>query len=174
MLPKTELKKIAQLGLKKFRDQTGLFIVEGQKSVVDFLDQGWHCEGLYSTQKFDGLQTNMITEKEMQRITQFKAASPILGIFQKRLSSAIPNQESALLLDGISDPGNLGTIIRQASWFGVSHVICSTQSVDAYNPKVVQASMGGLARVTVHYTNLESFLSRVTLPIYGLALSRLP
>jgi len=174
MLPKTELKKIAQLGLKKFRDQTGLFIVEGQKSVVDFLDQGWHCEGLYSTQKFDGLQTNMISEKEMQRITQFKAASPILGIFQKRLSSAIPTQESALLLDGISDPGNLGTIIRQASWFGVSHVICSTQSVDAYNPKVVQASMGGLARVTVHYTNLESFLFRATLPIYGLALTGLP
>lgn len=174
MLPKSQLKKIAQLGQKKFRDQSGLFVVEGQKSVLDFLDQGWGCEGLYSTRIFDGLTTVGVSVKEMQRMTQFKTASPLLGVFKKRLSTAIPSQESALLLDGISDPGNLGTIIRQASWFGISIIICSPQTVDAYNPKVVQASMGGLARVAVYYTHLESFLLQSTLPVYGMELAGMP
>ena len=170
MLPKDKLKKIAQLGQKKFREQTGLFVVEGQKSVLDFLDQGWVSEGLYSTKEIKGLVTQQVSEKEMQRMTQFKTASPLLGVFRQKHTGELPITETALILDGLNDPGNLGTILRQASWFGISHVVCSPNTVDAYNPKVVQASMGGLARVGVHYTDLESFLNQSSLTVYGFEL----
>ena len=170
MLPKTLLKQIAQLGQKKFRDQSHCFVVEGQKSVRDFYDQGWEWEGLYSTSPQKELPSTQISPAEMGRITQFKTPSPVLGVFKKRDEPLLPKRESILVLDQIRDPGNLGTIIRQANWFGFQHVLCSKDSVDCYNPKVVQASMGGLARVTCHYRDLISFLSQTQLTVYGAGL----
>lgn len=170
MLPKTLLKQIAQLGQKKFRDQSHCFVVEGQKSVRDFYDQRWEWEGLYATTPQEDLPFTQISLAEMGRITQFKTPSPVLGVFKKQKELLLPENESVLVLDQIRDPGNLGTIIRQASWFGFQHVLCSKDSVDCYNPKVVQASMGGLARVACHYGDLISFLSQTQLAVYGAGL----
>ena len=171
MLPKSRLKQIAQLSQKKFRDQTGCFVVEGHKSVHDFFEQGWEWTELLSTEPQDSLPTTVVSTAEMIRMTQFKTASPMLGVFKKRKPIALPTNESVLVLDQISDPGNLGTILRQASWFGIQHVLCSEQSVDCYNSKVVQASMGGMARVYCHYGNLVAFLSGTQLPVFGAGLS---
>ena len=170
MLPKSQLKQIAQLGQKKFRDQTGLFVVEGIKSVQDFLDQGWGHEGLFATTAYERHPATIVSPDDMRRMTQFKTASPILGVFKKPKASAPPLDRTVLVLDGIRDPGNLGTIIRQASWFGIAHVVCSPDSTDCYNPKVIQASMGAMARVQLHYAPIDSFLKQFSYPVIGLDL----
>lgn len=174
MLPKSLLKQIAQLGQKKFRDQRGLFIVEGRKSVLDFVNQGWKYEGIYTTDSNVTILTDRVSEKEMERMSQMKTPSPMLGVFRKAAPVSIPEKQTIIVLDGIRDPGNLGTIIRQASWFGLQHIVCSKETVDAYNPKVVQASMGGLARVAVHYLDLVSFLTKAACPVYGMSLDGTP
>ena len=170
MLPKSRLKQIAQLGQKKFRDQTDSFLVEGVKSVTDFYLNGWENEGIYAVSPHEGLPVHLISESEMKRISQFKTASPTLGVFKKRVQSPVSTTTSAIVLDRISDPGNLGTIIRLASWFGVNQIVCSKDTVDCYNPKVVQASMGGLARVSCYYDDLVPFLSQTQATVYGAGL----
>lgn len=170
MLPKSHLKQITQLGQKKFRDQTNMFLVEGVKSVTDFYENGWEYEGIYAVAPHDSLPVQLISESDMKRITQFKTASPILGVFKKRKPLPVSTSDSVIVLDRIGDPGNLGTIIRLASWFGINQIVCSKDTVDCYNPKVVQASMGGVARVSCYYDDLVSFLALTKATVYGAGL----
>lgn len=153
----------------KFRKQLGLFIAEGSTNVLDFLKSNIEVETLYATKEWIGenskyLNKVVITEvsyKELNKISNLKNASEVLSVF-KIPDNVAPNlhevKETILMLDDMRDPGNMGTIIRTADWFGIRHIICSEESVDAFNPKVVQASMGSLARVQIHYQNLEKVI----------------
>ncbi|MCB2208125.1 MAG: RNA methyltransferase [Bacteroidetes bacterium] len=155
--------------MAKFRRQHQIFIAEGTTNVLDFIAGGMETEALYATR--DWLKTNQsflnkikITEvslKEMSKISALKNPSEVLAVIAipDRLEADMSNVDDlVLMLDDIRDPGNLGTIIRTADWFGIQHVICSENTVDAYNPKVVQATMGSLARVQVYYQDLNKTL----------------
>ena len=169
MLSKSKIKLINSLKMGKYRRQHQLFVAEGTTNVLDFLHSGIETEALYATR--DWLKTNQsflnkieITEvilKEMAKISALKNPSEVLAVFaipEKNEADLNTMNDLVLMLDDIRDPGNLGTIIRTADWFGISHIICSENTVDAYNPKVVQASMGSLARVQVYYQDLKKTL----------------
>lgn len=170
MVSKNQQKQIQQLAKKKFREQSQTFVVEGEKSVKEFYAAGWAAKALYSTTEIEGLPTTVITTAEMKKITHLHSPSPALGVFAMPQNLTLPQQQTAVVLDGVSDPGNLGTILRLADWFGISYVVCSSTSVSCYNPKAVQASMGSLARVQCLYTSLPEFLAQQQLPIYAAVL----
>ena len=152
MLSKNEVKEIRALGQKKFRDERGLFVVEGEKLVDEALRSGWDVVGLY--------RTDDIGEETMARISQLTHPSPALAVVRRPAPEnlAIGPDELVLALDGIRDPGNLGTILRIADWFGIRQVLASEDTVEVYNPKVVQATMGAIFRVQVHYCDLPKVL----------------
>lgn len=155
MLSRNQIKFIQSLKQKKFRLQHQLFVVEGEKLVNEFLNSDWKIEQIYATKEWDG-DAFEVTVKELERISSFKTPNKVLAIVK------IPNEKShvsgniVLALDSIKDPGNLGTIIRLADWFGVQNIFCSKECVDLYNPKVVQSTMGSITRVQVQYVNLKS------------------
>jgi len=166
MLSKARIKLIKSLKLGKFRKEHGLFVAEGSVNVLDFIHGGLKTAEILGTEKWiekhksliRGIPTIVVTEKELKKITNLKNPSEVLGLFH------IPENEPpdlqtysdlVIMLDDIRDPGNLGTIIRTADWFGIRYVLCSEKTVDVYNPKVVQASMGSLGRVKVYYCDLE-------------------
>lgn len=179
MLSKAKIKWINSLSLKKNRDEENVFVAEGIKLVLDLLPL-MKCKFLaYTNETFPTLkaikittENELITENELQKITSLKSPQGIIAIFEKPSYnvdfSQIKNQLS-IALDDIQDPGNLGTIIRLADWFGVKDVFCSLHSADIYNPKTIQATMGAIARVRVHYVNLTEFLRNISeeIPIYG-------
>lgn len=179
MLSKAKIKWINSLSLKKNRDEENVFVAEGIKLVLDLLPL-MKCKFLaYTNETFPTLkaikittENELITENELQKITSLKSPQGIIAIFEKPSYnvdfSQIKNQLS-IALDDIQDPGNLGTIIRLADWFGVKDVFCSLHSADVYNPKTIQATMGAIARVRVHYVNLTEFLRNILeeIPIYG-------
>ena len=167
MITKKELKGINLLGTKKGRKIQQRFVVEGKKSVAEFIDAGFQQHGLYSTTASSHQGAVLVTEIEMQKMSFLKNASPLLGVFAIPQSETIPLKGRILVLDQVADPGNLGTILRICDWFGIKHIIGSLDTVDCYNPKVVQASMGSLARVACHYTDLEAFFSDDQRPVYG-------
>jgi TrmH family RNA methyltransferase len=167
------VKYIHQLEQKKYRKREGLFVAEGTKVVGDLLK--YHLpEALFATDEWkapDGISYTIVTEEELRRISFLQHPQQVLGLFP------IPPQTTAtsfggvlvLALDGVQDPGNLGTIIRIADWFGIETIICSEDTADAWNPKVIQATMGSIARVNIIYTNLLDFLDTLPpdFPIYG-------
>jgi len=176
MLSKSRIKLIRSLRLKKFRDDLKLFTAEGVKLVSDLLP-GFECELLFVTPKcldkvasFRSKEVMVVTEEAIASISHQNTPQGIVGVFRMK-ESVLPASiagELSLALDDIQDPGNLGTIIRIADWFGIRHIFCSTHSVDIYNPKVVQSCMGALARVQVHYVDLPAFLaSHPGVPVYG-------
>lgn len=171
MLTKNQIKFISNLKNKKHRQESGLFVVEGIKGVREFLDSNYELEQVYTLEVLDFLnQKNKVTqisEQELQKISTQITPNTCLGVFKMRQIKEVLIGGIQIALDGISDPGNLGTIIRLCDWFGVSDLICSENCVDVYNPKVVQASMGSLARVQVVYKNLLEFLPNVKVPVYG-------
>ena len=152
MLSKNEIKEIKALGQKKFRDERRLFVVEGEKLVDEALQSGYDVIARYRVED--------IGEETMARISQLTHPSPALAVVRMPSDDAIPDtltldpDELVLALDGIRDPGNLGTILRIADWFGIHRVIASEDTVDCYNPKVVQATMGAIFRVRLHYCDL--------------------
>ena len=172
MLSKATIKDIQSLQHKKFRDETSSFIAEGPKVVKELLlDGGFNCKVVYALQKWientnqgildllkDKLQ--VIEEFELEKIASYSTPNGVLAIFEKRISNAVfgIKNECTLVLDAIQDPGNMGTIIRTADWFGIKNIVCSLNTVDIYNSKVVQSTMASLARVNVIYTDLESWL----------------
>ena len=140
MITQAEIKQIRSLREKKFRDAYGLFVVEGEKLVQEALSSGLHVVKL--------LRREEIGEAAMARISQFSTPSPVLAVVQRpEAAPAAPENGLCLALDGVRDPGNLGTIVRIADWFGVETVFASEDCVDLYNPKVIQSSMGSLFRV---------------------------
>lgn len=171
MLTKNQIKLIKQLHQKKYRNLHESFIVEGEKSILEFLDSDFICEYIYHTgnQKlFTAFnQAVEVNQNQLDQMSALSTPSDCLAIFKFKNNQEIIEEGIILVLDQIKDPGNLGTIIRLCDWFGVQHIICSVDTVDVYNPKVIQATMGSLSRVNVHYKFLEDFLKEVKLPIYG-------
>lgn len=161
MVSKSQIKLITSLEQKKHRTKTGLFVVEGKKGIGELLKSDFKLHSLYTTQDiFDAPQekTFMISEVELKKISKLKNAQIALGIFLIPEKTNPKLKGLVVALDGIRDPGNLGTIIRLCDWFGVQDLVCSLDTVDCYNSKVVQATMGSIARVQIHYVDLNLFL----------------
>jgi TrmH family RNA methyltransferase len=176
MISKNQQKYIRQLEQKKYRKREGLFVAEGIKVVGDLLTR-YTPEVVFATEQWfapKGIIPQIITDEELQRISFQQHPQQVLALFPipSQVTTdpqMLSDQTLALALDGVQDPGNLGTIIRIADWFGISTLICSEDTADAWNPKVVQATMGSLARVNIIYTSLPSLLDHLpdTYPVYG-------
>ena len=182
MISKNQLKYIRQLEQKKYRRREGCFVAEGTKVVGDLL-QRYRPEAVFATADWQapaGITPQLVTDDELRRISFLQHPQQVLALFplptlNYTLGSAASLREElstinlSLALDGVQDPGNLGTIIRIADWFGISTIICSEDTVDAWNPKVVQATMGSIARVNIIYINLPEFLDSLPadFPVYG-------
>ena len=167
MITKNEIKRIKSLRNKKDRKEQQRFIAEGEKTVLDLLKAGWEYEQLYALDSIPSYGGTVISRKEMERISLLKSPSTVLGVFRMPSNSEFSTAGRVVALDGVTDPGNLGTIIRLCDWFGISSLICSPNTVDCYNPKVVQATMGSLSNISCVYTNLVAFLKKSSKPIYG-------
>ena len=175
MISKNQLKYIRQLEQKKYRRRENLFVAEGTKVVGDLL-QRYRPEAVFATSEWQapaGVTPQLVTDDELRRISFLQHPQQVLALFPIPSSftfhfSLFTNNLS-LVLDGVQDPGNLGTIIRIADWFGISTIVCSEDTVDAWNPKVVQATMGSIARVNIKYTDLPAFLDSLPadFPVYG-------
>ena len=171
MITKNEIKRIKSLQNKKDRKELQLFVAEGEKTVRDLLKSGWVSERIYATQSFGNAEEKLISSKEMERMSSLKSPSSVLGVFRIPMEQSFSYEGRILALDGVTDPGNLGTIIRLCDWFGIATLICSLDTVDCYNPKVVQATMGSLSQVNCVYMDLVSFLKNTDKPIYGTLLT---
>lgn len=182
MLSKNRIKFIHSLKRKKFRETHHRFLVEGSKLVLDLLRSPYSISEIFVTHSWiaekvqEVIQRKVpvteITEAEMEKITSLSTPSPVLAIVE--IPAAVPDVtgiagDLVLMLDDIRDPGNLGTIIRIADWFGIRTIICSENTVDLYNPKVVQSTMGSIAKVDVFYRDLKKFLEDLphNIKIYG-------
>ena len=187
MISKNQLKYIRQLEQKKYRRREGVFVAEGTKVVGDLL-QRYRPEAVFATADWQapaGITPQLVTDDELRRISFLQHPQQVLALFPLPVNSkpstvnskpstvnckpSTVNSDLSLALDGVQDPGNLGTIIRIADWFGISTIICSEDTVDAWNPKVVQATMGSIARVNIIYLNLSDFLDTLPadFPVYG-------
>jgi len=172
MYSNNQRKLILQLNKKKFRLANKLFVVEGKKVVNELINAGWVFKMLFSTEDNFHKNADVIKDEEMKKITHFNSPSPVLGVFELPDEKKILAEPTTIAVDGISDPGNLGTIIRLCDWFGLSELFCSYDTVDCYNPKVIQASMGSIARVRCHYKdNLGDYLKSLKKPIFGASLN---
>ena len=169
MLSKSQIKLITSLKQKKYRQQHGLFVVEGIKTIKELLQSNLVLHTLYSTESlnFNAKAEISITENELKRISFFKTPNKSLAIFQIPKSKSRMVDGLVVVLDSIGDPGNLGTIIRLCDWFGIKELVCSKETVDCYNPKVIQATMGSISRVNISYVELSDFLKETSLPIFG-------
>jgi len=171
MITKNEIKRIKSLQNKKDRKELQLFVAEGEKTVHDLLKSGCVADCIYASQSFAYAEEKRISSKEMERISSLKSPSSVLGVFRIPTLQPFSQEGRILALDGVTDPGNLGTIIRLCDWFGIATLVCSLDTVDCYNPKVVQATMGSLSQVNCVYTDLVSFLKNTHKPIYGTLLA---
>ena len=160
MLSNQQIKYFKSLQQKKFRDQHEVFVAEGHKLIKDLLDSNLECLNLFKTDDEIIDHGELISKKEMERITGLKSASNSYAVFKKRSNKVSDLSSSLVLLDGIQDPGNMGTIIRLADWFGYKHIICSKNTVDCYNPKVIQSTMGSIRNVEIIYLDLVDFVNQ--------------
>ena len=168
MYSNNQRKLILQLNKKKFRLANKLFVAEGKKVVNELINAGWSFKMLFSTEENFHKNADIIKDEDMKKITHFNSPSPILGVFDLPDDNKILAESTTIAVDGVSDPGNLGTIIRLCDWFGLSELICSSDTVDCYNSKVIQASAGSIVRVKCHYFNdLAKFLVSLNKPIFG-------
>ena len=184
MLGKTIVKYIQSLAHKIHRDKEGFFIAEGPKVVREFLhSRNMKCKSIYATKEWFEENAGFlprisadlvgINDIDLERISQLQTPNKVLAVFYKKEQKLTDLKNTiSLMLDEIQDPGNMGTIIRTADWFGIKNIICSNECADAYNPKVVQASMGSLSRVNIIYTGLEEFIhENKGIAIYAATLS---
>lgn len=179
MLSKAQISLIASLQHKKFRNQQQMFVVEGIKSVLEFASSNYKIQKIYATAEAaaklgkipQNIKLEELNEVELSKISQLKNPQGALALVEipdlTELNPDLMMNKHSLVLDDVQDPGNLGTIIRTAEWFGIEFIICSIGTVDCYNPKVVQATMGSLSRVKIHYVDLEDFLQKSELPVFG-------
>ena len=161
-------KLITSLSQKKYRQKHQLFVVEGVKVVHEFLKSSYELEILFSTDNdFSFLDCFIeVSPQELKKISSLKTPNKVLALFKIPRETRVDSSGLIVALDTINDPGNLGTIIRLCDWFGVKQLICSRETVDCYNSKVVQASMGSLTRVSISYLNLAVYLETVSSPIF--------
>lgn len=178
MLSANSIKFIKSLQQKKFRKETGLFVAEGPRLVKDILSSDLSVHSIYYTEGWErealtNESSTAISEKEMRRISGLTTPTPVLALIRMpHLNTDMSSLGKSLTiaLDDIQDPGNLGTIIRLADWFGIDTIFCSLETADAFSPKVVQATMGAIARVKIVYTNLFDLLSKANsenFSVYG-------
>ena len=170
-LSKNNIKLITSLQQKKYRQKYKLFVAEGIKVVKELLDSELEVYQIYCTDETlnfnnSSLSVFIITEDELRKISTLKTPNKVLALFKIPEKKEINHSDFVLALDGVNDPGNLGTIIRLCDWFGVTKLVCSLNTVDCYNPKVVQATMGSLTRVNVVYTDLPDYIENVDVPVY--------
>jgi len=180
MLSKNKIRLIRSLSIKKNRSAEGLFVAEGRKLVFDLLGSHLSLREVFCTREIaadmvniNANQITLLKKEELDRISFLKTTSEIIALFE--IPETCLNWEEiikdlCLVLDSVQDPGNLGTIVRLADWFGIKNIICSEDSADLYNPKTVQATMGAIARVNVQYLSLKDFLSeavKLKIPVYG-------
>jgi TrmH family RNA methyltransferase len=165
ILSKSDIKRINALKIKKYRVIEKQFVAEGQKIILDLIQIGLIPELLVTTKlqqslfnHIDSKKLRISSDEDLQKISSLKQAPGCLAIFNiPEPTEEIPTQSWILATDDIQDPGNLGTLIRIADWFGIKYIVCSLETVDAYNSKVVQATMGSIGRVQIHYVDLEEF-----------------
>jgi len=169
LISKSEIKLITSLRQKKYRLQYGLFVAEGVKIIQDFLDSGVFPHSIYTVETLRSVfpEAEVVSENELKKISNLKVPSGCLAVFKIPTLQEPPVKGLVVALDGVRDPGNLGTIIRLCDWFGVLFLFCSEDTVDCYNPKVVQASMGSIARVKVQYGVLQTYLKSAPLPAFA-------
>ncbi|MCR5680623.1 MAG: RNA methyltransferase [Prevotella sp.] len=172
MISRNEIKFVRQLEQKKYRTREGLFVAEGPKVVGDLMDNGFIPRQIFATgcSFGDSSVNRLVSEDELRKMSFLQHPQQVLALFeipQETTHSSSLDPELYLALDGIQNPGNMGTIIRVAHWFGISRIFCSADTVDAWSPKVVQATMGSIASVKVVYTDLVELLSQTSLPVYG-------
>ncbi len=167
--------------MKKNRDREGVFVAEGPKCVGDLLETCQAMAVIATDRWFSAhrasltgqkCETIQVEESELQKVSFLKCPQQVVAIFKQKHTDIIPGEMAnrlVLALDGVQDPGNLGTIVRIADWFGINDIVCSRDTVDIYNPKVVQSTMGSIARVNVHYTDIEKFIDAMpdATPVYG-------
>ncbi|MEZ7916818.1 MAG: RNA methyltransferase [Polaribacter sp.] len=169
-ISKNQLKLITSLSQKKYRQKHDLFIAEGVKVLNELLNSTFEIETLFCTDDFEATISEekvvRISETELKKVSTLKSPNKALGIFKIPKEKAVQNSGLTIALDAINDPGNLGTIIRLCDWFGVTQLVCSKDTVDCYNQKVVQASMGSLTRVSIHYTDLENYITKSNLDTF--------
>lgn len=167
MLSKATVKYIQSLQHKKFRDEEGLFVAEGPKLVGELLlGKTFTCRNVYALKTWvnqAGIATELLEDFELEKISSLSTPNQVLAIFEKKLVDENPSLKNkiSLVLDDIQDPGNLGTIIRIADWFGVENIFCSLHTADMYNSKVVQSTMASLQRINLVYRNLAEWLQEV-------------
>lgn len=180
MLSKKVLKDIQSLGLKKHREETGLFIAEGPKIVAELASLvPAQIEGIFGTKEWKetsghGASVTEISDIELDRISQLKTPNQVVAVVRQFDSKPPNNNGFIIYLDAVQDPGNFGTIIRIADWFGVKDVVCSSGCADLYNPKVVQSTMASIARVNVFYDEKDEWLNHCGQTIYAASLHGKP
>ncbi len=171
MVVKSQIKFIKNLQQKKYRNEHGLFVIEGKKAVEELLCSSFKVFKIYVTKDVLPIKNiknqEVLLPKEMNQISSLKNPNGVVGVFYIPNAAPVDFSDWVLALDDVQDPGNLGTIIRLCDWFGIPSLVCSNNTVDCYNPKVLQATMGSIARVTISYLNLDIFLSEVSVPVYG-------
>ncbi len=172
MITKNELKKIKSLKLKKNRKKFLLFVAEGEKNIKEFINSEIQFYKIYSTVKLDWVNSTLISENNMKRLTFLRNPSKVLAVLKLPVFKNSHKNRVILCLDNVSDPGNLGTIIRLCDWYGINTILCSSETVDCFNPKVVQASMGSLSRVNCIYCDIEKKLKNSNRLIYGAVIEK--
>lgn len=171
MVSKSQIKLITSLHQKKYRKEHKLFIVEGKKAIDELLNSTFEAVYLFSTNpkyRFSStIATEIISINDLKKISALTTANDCLAVFKIPEDAKIVDENFILALDDIKDPGNFGTIIRMCDWFGIQQIICSNETVDLYNPKVVQATMGSISRVKISYIDLKEYLTKTKLPVFG-------
>ena len=170
MLTNNDTKLINSLVKKKFRQKYNKFVVEGVKNIKEVLNSSIYVEKIYSIDDtFNDFPSKniLITERELKKISQLVTPNTALAVCEIPQEKNIQKNGFIIALDDIRDPGNLGTIIRMADWFGIQQIVCSKETVDLYNPKVIQSTMGSFIRVQINYTDLEEFFETYSHPILG-------
>jgi len=171
MVSKNQIKLISSLQQKKYRFANQLFFAEGVKVIQELLQSNMELEHLYTTQndfeEVSNFKKTPIQENDLKKISALATPNTCLALFKIPAEKKIIESGLIVALDAIRDPGNLGTILRLCDWFGVKQVLCSKETVDIYNPKVVQATMGSIARVNVNYIDLDVFMAQTKLPVFG-------
>lgn len=182
MISKNDIKNIKSLAIKKIRKEKGVFIAEGHKMVEELLN-AMECTLIVSTQKWaekqkrlPSVRTEIVSESVLKQTSLLQTPQDVLAVFkipEYNCDLEIARTELVLALDGIQDPGNLGTIVRIADWFGIKHIFCSNDTADIYNPKATQATMGAISRVELHYIDLAKELKQLSkqIPVYGTLLN---
>ena len=181
MISKNKLKELAAYRLQKRCDEEAVFVVEGVKMAAEAMASGFAIKVVCATGEW--LTSHAITaagevyevsQAELERLSNFKTPNQVWMLVERETSDVSPLTPLTLALDKIQDPGNMGTIMRTADWFGIRHIVCSRDTVSCYNPKVVQASMGAVFRTQVDYVDLPQWLASCGMPVYGASLQGAP